>query len=169
LAGREAAEEVVQDTWLAVIEGIGGFEGRSALKTWIVRILINKARRRARNEGRRVDFLPLPSSEAPAPVGADRFWWIGRWRVAPAWWDEDTPERLVLAGETVQMIENGLAALPASQRAVVILRDVEGLSAAEACNVLEISDTNQRVLLHRGRSRLRTLLESYLDGAHHRR
>lgn len=167
IAPRDGAEEVVQDTWLAVIEGIDRFEGRSSLKTWIVRILINKARRRAARDGRQINLGSLnlaDEEDGSAPVDSALFTWIGRFRTAPAWWAEATPERLVAQAEAVEQIEDTIAGLPPGQRAVVLMRDVEGFSSTEVCNILEISETNQRVLLHRARSKLRKALEYYVEG-----
>ena len=163
------AEEVAQETWLAVIEGIDGFEGRSSLKTWIVRILINKARQRAKREGRTIAFGLSPDADEAPPIGPARFSWIGRWKTPPRPWHEDTPERLVLAAEALKVIEEALLGLPPAQRAVILMRDVEGFDANEVCNVLEVTQTNQRVLLHRARSRLRDVIEAYMDRGETRR
>jgi RNA polymerase sigma-70 factor (ECF subfamily) len=156
-----AAQEVAQETWVAVIEGLSRFEERSSLKTWIVGILMNKARSRARADAR---TIPLDASSDPdvPPVDPARFSRIGRWRSAPDWWDERTPERLVVASEALDVVERAIAGLPPGQRAVLVMRDVEGWTAAEVCNALSISETNQRVLLHRARSRLRNVLEAYV-------
>ena len=162
--GPAAAEEVVQDTWVAVIEGLSGFEGRSSLKTWIIGILVNKARSRARSDARTVDIDASSDPDgAVPPVDAARFSWIGRWKTTPDSWEQLTPERLAVASEVLAVVERAVAELPAGQRAVVVMRDIEGRSAAEVCNVLNLSETNQRVLLHRARSRLRNVLEAHLD------
>lgn len=164
ISGPATVEEVVQDTWVAVIEGLSRFEGRSSLKTWIVGILLNKARSRARRDARTIegDVSYDPDSGAP-PVDPARFSWIGRWKSTPDSWEQLTPERLAVASEALAVLERAVAGLPAGQRTVVVMRDIEGWSAAEVCNVLDISETNQRVLLHRARSRLRTVLEAHLD------
>lgn len=158
------AEEVVQDTWVAVLSGLPSFEGRSALKSWIFSILANRAKSRAVREKRTIAFseLSAPGSESEPAVDPDRFTAAGAWSTPPGRWNEDTPESLLLHREALGVVEQAMAALPATQRAVVTLRDVEGLAAAEVCNILEISETNQRVLLHRARSRLRAALERYL-------
>jgi RNA polymerase sigma-70 factor (ECF subfamily) len=164
------AEEVVQDTWLGVLHGLEGFEGRSSLKTWIFRILINTAKTRAQREARSVPFSSLPDAEGDAvepSVAPERFHGpdaeqSGAWISIPRNWHE-IPEDRLLSRETLRQIEQAIAALPANQRAVIRLRDVEGWTAEETCNVLGISETNQRVLLHRARSRVRRALERYFD------
>jgi RNA polymerase sigma-70 factor (ECF subfamily) len=162
-----AAEEVAQETWLAVLNGIDRFEGRSSLRTWIFRILTNIAKTRAQRDGRTLPFSALqdPGRVPEAAVDADRFLdpehprWPGHWASPPVGW----PEERLLAAETMEVLERAIEALPASQRAVLTLRDVEGWSSEEVRNALEISETNQRVLLHRARSKVRRALESYLQ------
>jgi RNA polymerase sigma-70 factor, ECF subfamily len=164
---RAVAEEVVQETWLGVLQGIDRFEGRSSLKTWIFRILTNIAKTRAQREGRTLPFSALQRPDAvPEPaVEADRFLppeherWPGHWASKPVAWPEDR----LLAAETRDRIEVAIEALPPAQRAVISLRDVEGWSAEETCNALGLSETNQRVLLHRARSKVRAALEEYLS------
>jgi RNA polymerase sigma-70 factor (ECF subfamily) len=163
LSNPASAEEVVQDAWLAVIKSLPSFEGRSSLKTWIYSIVANRARTRATRDGR---YVPLDASasdgdDAGGP-GADRFGPDGRWAFPPSPSLLRTPEEVLLSGETRGILERALAELPPGPRAVVTLRDVEGLDAEEACNVLGLTETNQRVLLHRGRSRLRRRLEEHL-------
>jgi RNA polymerase sigma-70 factor (ECF subfamily) len=155
VSSRAVAEEVVQETWLAVLNGIDRFEGRSSLKTWIFRILANRAKTRAQREGRTIPFSALGDS-GPA-VEPDRFD-RGHWAAFPADW----PEARLLADETLRVIDGAIESLPATQRAVITLRDVQGWSAEEVRNVLELSETNQRVLLHRARSKVRGALEEYL-------
>jgi RNA polymerase sigma-70 factor (ECF subfamily) len=164
---RAAAEEVVQETWIAVMRGIDRFEGRASLKTWIFRILANVARRSGARERRSVPFSALVEAEdtgKPA-VDPDRFLpadhalFPGHWAVMPARWP--TPEEGLLAGETRGVIAETIAALPVAQRTVIALRDIEGWSAEEVCDALEITDGNQRILLHRARSRVRGAIESY--------
>jgi RNA polymerase sigma-70 factor (ECF subfamily) len=155
------AEEVVQETWLAVLHGLTGFEGRSSLKSWIYSILANRARTRAVRDGRMMLFSEMTSGEdvdEPA-VDPSRFNAAGYWDQPPRPWDDLSPERLAASAEIRTHLAAALEELPETQRAVVVLRDVEGCSSEEACNILDISETNQRVLLHRGRSRLRRLLE----------
>lgn len=166
------AEEVAQDTWLGVLRGLEGFEGRSSFKTWLFRILVNRARTRARREARTVPFSDLHDDaiedERPEPaVPAARFRgpgdpYVGHWAVPPQSWGE-SPEQQLLSKETQAVIARAIAELPARQREVITLRDIEGLSSEEVCNVLELSDSNQRVLLHRARSRVRAVLERYLS------
>jgi RNA polymerase sigma-70 factor (ECF subfamily) len=158
-----AAEEVVQDTWLAVVAQIDGFEGRSSLRTWIGTILSNRAKTRGVRDKRSVPFSALTKEDVD-PLEPERFTARGFWSPPPARWD-DAPENLVLRKEARQAIERELATLPETQRTVVVLRDLEGWTSEEVCNVLEISETNQRVLLHRGRQRLRGALERYHSGA----
>jgi RNA polymerase sigma-70 factor (ECF subfamily) len=158
---RAVAEEVVADTWLAVLTGIERFEGRSSLKTWLFTILSNKAKTRGVRESRTRPFSAFDGDEGDTAVDADRFARDGHW-VAPP---RAVPEERLLAGETRRVVEDAIAALPENQRAVITLRDVEGLSAEEACNVLGVSETNQRVLLHRARAKVRAALERYLEDA----
>ncbi len=166
VSSRDVAEEVVQDTWLAVLNGLPAFEGRSALKSWIFRILTNRAKTRGVRDKRTVPFSELSSSgsdDEPA-VDPDRFTSAGAWSAPPGRCDRVTPERLLLHREGRAVMEKAIAELPAAQRAVVTLRDVEGLDAADVCKVLDLSEANQRVLLHRARSKVRSALERYLSG-----
>lgn len=162
---RAVAEEVVQEAWLGVLAGLDRFEERSSLKTWIFRILTNRAKTRGEREGRTVPFSALAGDDdddEPA-VDADRFHHAGRW---PGHWaapPRAVPEERLLAAEARERVESAIAALPPNQRAVITLRDVEGFGAEEACSVLGISETNQRVLLHRARSKVRAALEEYLE------
>lgn len=146
-----AVEEVVQETWLALVKGIGGFEGRSALGTWLFRILVNRARTRGVRDSRQINFSALEEDQRPA-VEPSAFGEDGRWRSAPARLESDPEGRLLsaeLRGELIAAID----ALPEQQRVVVTLRDVVGLTSTEVCEMLEITEVNQRVLLHRGRAR----------------
>ena len=163
VSSRAVAEEVVQETWLAVLTGIERFEGRSSLKTWLFRILTNKAKTRGQREGRTLPFSSLASDgdEDQTAVAVERFARGGAWATPP----RGVPEERLLAGETRARVEQAISALPPNQRAVITLRDVEGLSAEEACNVLGLSETNQRVLLHRARAKVRAALERYLEDA----
>jgi RNA polymerase sigma-70 factor, ECF subfamily len=147
------AEEVVQDTWMGVLRGIDGFAGRSSLQTWLLRILVNRARSTGVREHRSIAI----GDAAPA-VDRSRFDASGAWMSPPQHWIEDSDDRL-LAESLAERIEATLGELPPRQREVVTLRDVDGLSGREVCEVLEISEANQRVLLHRGRSHLRQALE----------
>jgi len=163
LPSRAVAEEVVQETWLAVLTGIERFEGRSSLKTWLFRILTNKAKTRGQRESRTLPFssLAVDGDEDRTAVPVERFARGGAWAAPP----RGVPEERLLAGETRAVVEEAIAALPSNQRAVITLRDVEGLSSEEACNVLGLSETNQRVLLHRARAKVRAALERYLEDA----
>ena len=172
---RAVAEEVVQETWLGVLQGLERFEGRSSLKTWIFRILMNRARTRGERESRSIPFSALagPDSDpAEAAVEVERFlerghsdWrpdWDHHWASPPKSWGENPEERL-LAKETRAHLQRAIEALPATQREVITLRDVEGWTSEEVCNVLGVSETNQRVLLHRARSRVRRALEQHFE------
>lgn len=158
---RPAAEEVVQETWLAVLQGLRSFEGKSTLKTWIFRILVNRAKTRGVREARLVPFSRLTAGEAEPAVGPEHFTTDGMWANPPQHWAEGSPEELLLRSEIAGLLEEAIAALPANQRAVITLRDVEGMESSEVCNVLELSETNQRVLLHRARAKMRRALEEY--------
>ncbi|MEX2660681.1 MAG: RNA polymerase sigma factor [Vicinamibacterales bacterium] len=157
-----AAEEVVQDTWLGVLKGLKTFEKRASLKTWIFRILVNRARTRGSRDGRTVNFSALQDPEGDGVDLVDRFSADGRWAQPPSLWQEQDPEDLLLRAETVDCLDDAIGKLPPNQRAVVTLRDVEGIAAEEVCNILAISETNQRVLLHRARTRVRSALEKHL-------
>ncbi len=166
---RAVAEEVVQETWLAVLKGIGRFEGRSSLKTWLFRILTNTAKTRAVREGRSVPFSALASDgeDGGSSVDPDRFLgpderFAGHWSAPPSSWAGEPEERLV-AGETLEVVKAAIEKLPPAQALVITMRDVEGFSSEEVRNALEISETNQRVLLHRARTKVRRALEDYLS------
>ena len=168
---RAVAEEVVQEAWLGVLKGIDRFEGRSSLRTWIFRILTNIAKTRAQREGRTLPFSALqrPDVVPEAAVEPDRFRgpedpaWPGHWSSPPQDWN--APEQRLLGGEVRGVVERAIEQLPAPQRAVISLRDIEGWPADEVCNALGVSETNQRVLLHRARSKLRRALEDYFSEA----
>jgi RNA polymerase sigma-70 factor, ECF subfamily len=163
---RSLAEEVVQETWLRVLGALDRFEGRSSLKTWVFRILVNTAKTRAQREGRVVPFSSLhdPARIPEAAVEPERFLpddhdrHPGGWSAPP----RDLPEERLLASETRELIAAAVEKLPANQRAVISLRDVEGWSADEVRNALDLSEVNQRVLLHRARAKVRRALEDYL-------
>jgi RNA polymerase sigma-70 factor (ECF subfamily) len=163
---RAIAEEVVQDTWVRVLRGLDRFEGRSSLKTWVFRILANTAKTRAQREGRVLPFSALqdPGRVPEAAVDPDRFRpeddprYPGHWSAPP----RELPEERLLAGETRQQVAAAIDALPPAQAVVIRLRDVDGWSAEEVCNALDLSEVNQRVLLHRARARVRQALEDYL-------
>jgi RNA polymerase sigma-70 factor (ECF subfamily) len=163
---RAVAEEVVQEAWLTVLRSLDRYEGRSSLRTWVLGIVINLARSRARAERRSTPAdLDLDASRAPLFPGT-RFRphidpWPYHWAIGPTPWP--TPEQELLAGETRRVILRAVAALPPAQREVLVLRDIEGLPAEQACTVLAIGDANQRVLLHRARSRVRKALEDYFQ------
>lgn len=164
-----SAEEVVQDTWLAVLRGLNQFEGRSSLRTWVFQILANRAKTRAVREYRTVPMSMLGVEDDEPAVDPDRFEATGdragAWtRIgAPQAW-VDAPEAQCLSGELRRRLRAALDELPERQRTVVMLRDVQGFSSDEVCGVLDVSAENQRVLLHRGRAKLRTALETYYRG-----
>ena len=158
VTSRAVAEEVVQDTWLAVLRGLDRFEERSSLRTWLFTILVNRARTTGVREARSV-----PVGDAGPAVDASRFGPSGGWAVPPEHWIEEAENRID-AVKLSELLRIGLDSLPVRQREVVLLRDVETLTSAEVCQVLAISEANQRVLLHRGRSKLRQLLETELGG-----
>ncbi len=148
------AEEVVQETWLAVLRGMDGFQGRSSFETWLYRILINRSRSAGVREHRHV-----PVGDHERSVDPSRFDEDGQWSLPPEHWGDDLDERLQ-AGKLSASIWSALDELPVRQRRVVALRDLEGMGSTEVCDLLDITEANQRVLLHRGRSRMREALEA---------
>jgi RNA polymerase sigma-70 factor (ECF subfamily) len=164
---RAEAEEVAQETWLGVLNGIDRFEGRSSLKTWIFHILVNRAKTRAQRSGRTVSLDALEDGETWTAVDPARFLgpdhprWPGHWASPPVSWGE-TPEQRLLAKETRARVREVIDVLPPMQGQVITLRDVQGWTAEDVCTLLEISSENQRVLLHRARSKVRQALEIYL-------
>jgi RNA polymerase sigma-70 factor (ECF subfamily) len=165
------AEEVVQETWLGVLTGIDRFEGRSSLRTWVFSILVNRARTRGERERRTVPFAALARDEGEGEFNAvdpDRFVRegdaVGDWAAPPVrWWEE--PQRALDSAEAVERIESEIARLPETQRTVITMRDVLGMSSEDVRHALDLSETNQRVLLHRARSKVRAALEDYYSDA----
>jgi RNA polymerase sigma-70 factor, ECF subfamily len=157
---RAVAEEVVQDTWLAVVRGIDRFEGRASVKTWLMRILVNRARTAGAREARSVPLDPRPGPAVPI----DRFASTGAWATPPTPWAEEADDRVV-AERLAARVRASLPALPDGQRQVLLLRDVEGLAPTEVCDLLGVSEGNQRVLLHRARARLRDILDREMAGS----
>jgi RNA polymerase sigma-70 factor, ECF subfamily len=151
-----AVDDVVQETWLGVVRGLPGFEGRSSLRTWLFSILVNQARTRARRDARSLPFSAIEGEDRPS-VDPAAFGTDGRWTSAPPRLDAD-PETGLLSGELRAQLLRAVEALSDQQRAVITLRDLAGLSGAEVCDLLDISAANQRVLLHRARSRVRAAL-----------
>jgi RNA polymerase sigma-70 factor (ECF subfamily) len=165
--GRAVAEEVVQEAWLGVIKGLDRFEGRSSLRTWIFSILVNQAKTRGVREARSVPFASLAGEEDEPAVDTDRFRsadesYPGHWRAFPSDWGRSAAVR-VQERETMRAVMTAIADLPPTQRTVIRMRDVEGYASEEVCALLEISEANQRVLLHRARSRVRAALERHFD------
>jgi RNA polymerase sigma-70 factor (ECF subfamily) len=163
---RAVAEEVAQDAWLGMLRQLGRFEGRSSLRTWLFRILVNTAKTRGRRERRSVPFSALAGPEEPA-VAPERFVpagerWAGHWATPPRDW-ASLPEERLESKETTAVVRRAIDRLPDGQRAVITLRDVEGCPAAEVCALLGITEGNQRVLLHRARSRVRRALERHFQ------
>jgi RNA polymerase sigma-70 factor, ECF subfamily len=165
VSSRTDAEEVVQDAWIGVLRGIGRFEGRSSLKTWLYRIVANTAKTRGVREARSIPFSALAAEREGEPaVDPDRFIgsgerFPGHWGVPPQAW---APEPELLETEALDVIERAIQQLPPAQRAVITMRDVQGFTAEEVRNALDLSETNQRVLLHRARSKVRNALEEYM-------
>ena len=163
------AEEVVQDTWMAAIRGLDRFEQRATIKTWLFRILTNQAKSRGMRERRTVPFASLAGADGEEPsVAPDRFQrdgdtWPGHWAIPPRPWQD--PERRLASLEAREHLRAAIAALPPTQQAVLTLRDVEGLESEEVCGLLDLSAGNQRVILHRARARVRTVLEAYFEEA----
>ena len=166
---REVAEEVVQEAWLGVLKGLDRFEGRSSLKTWVMRILVNIAITRGGREAHSVPFSSLlPADQEEPSVEPERFRppgeaFAGHWNSYPGDWTS-LPEEGLLARETLEVARRAMQELPDAQRTVIAMRDVAGCSADEVCDALDVSPGNQRVLLHRARSRVRAALERHLDG-----
>jgi RNA polymerase sigma-70 factor (ECF subfamily) len=168
VADREVAEEVVQDTWMAVIESLDRFEGRSSLRTWICGILIHKAKDRGVREKRHTTFSVFESydDDNDEAVDPSRFQqtgaWAGHWAFPPQPWDDRTPEKLLASQQAVDAMQRAIEALPATLKEVLILRDVEGVDAKEVCEMLKITETNLYVRLHRARERVRAAVETAL-------
>ena len=169
---RAVAEEVVQDTWLGVLNHLDTFEPRASLKAWIFRILVNRAKTSAQREGRAIPFSAgwdaQEEGDEPA-MPADRFQPDDPASARPGWWASPprdwgaSPEEALLASETRSYLQSAIATLPASQREVITLRDIEGLPSAEVCNILGVTEINQRVLLHRARAKVRQAVERYFS------
>lgn len=167
IGSRAQAEEVVQDTWLAVFSNIGRFEGRSSLSTWLFSIVLNRARTRISREGRTVALPAILDGSQPGEraVDAAAFKADGHWIEAPRLWDEIDPERIVGGRQLWQHVQEAIEKLPTGQRAVIILRDMEGKESEEICALLAITPENQRVLLHRARARIRAAVDALVGDA----
>ncbi|MGE0223868.1 MAG: RNA polymerase sigma factor [Acetobacteraceae bacterium] len=170
IGSRAQAEEVVQDAWLAVFSGIGRFEGRSSLTTWVISIVLNRARTRAGREKRLVGLPLVLDGAAPGERAApsEAFKADGHWVDPPRLWDEISPERIVGGRQLWDHVQDAIERLPAGQRAVIILRDMEGQDAEEVCALLQITPENQRVLLHRARCRIRQTIDALTGEASRR-
>jgi RNA polymerase sigma-70 factor, ECF subfamily len=170
VSSRAVAEDVAQDAWLGVLRGIDRFEGRSSLRTWLFRILVNTAKTRGVRESRSIPFAALggrddeggPAVDPGRFLPADDPAFPGAWASPPRSW-EGVPEAELLGRETLDVIDGAIDRLPPAQRQVIRLRDIDGLSAREVSDLLELSDANERVLLHRARSKVRRALEEYLS------
>lgn len=160
IRNRATSEEVVQDTWVAVLKGITGFEGRSSLAGWIFAILVNKTRSRAQSDGRMISFEGEGEDDGLAAAFDGR----GRWKDMPDLWETVTPDRIVEGRNMMAHVTAAIDALPASQRSVLILRGQQDLEPAEVCAILHISEGNMRVLLHRARLSVRKSLDTLLAG-----
>jgi len=170
VADRNVAEEVVQDTWMAVIESLDRFEGRSSLRTWIFGILIHKAKDRGVREKRHTTFSAFESYDDDQGEAVDpaRFQqsgeWAGHWALPPQPWDDQTPEKLLANQQAVNAMQRAIDKLPPTLKHVLILRDLEGVESKEVCELLKITETNLYVRLHRARERVRQSVESYFEG-----
>jgi RNA polymerase sigma-70 factor, ECF subfamily len=165
---RAVAEEVVQEAWLGVLKGLERFEGRSSLKTWILRILVNTAKTRGVREARSVPYSSLLQEDEGPAVEPERFRgpedaFPGHWRAYPGDWHR-LPDDVLTQGETLKVVIGAIEQLPPAQRTVIAMRDIQGCDAEEVCALLDVSEGNQRVLLHRARSKVRAALERHLDG-----
>lgn len=160
IRNRATAEEVVQDTWIAVLKGIGGFEGRSSLAGWIFAILVNKARSRAQRDGRMISFDGEGEEDGLAAAFDGR----GRWKDMPDLWETLTPDRIIEGRNIMAHVLAAIDALPTAQRSVLILRGQQDLEPAEVCSILNITEGNMRVLLHRARLSVRKSLDTLLAG-----
>jgi RNA polymerase sigma-70 factor, ECF subfamily len=168
VSSRAVAEEVVQEAWLGVLNGLDRFEGRSSLRTWILRILVNTAKTRGVREARSVPFAALATEGDEPAVEPGRFRgaddpFPGHWRSYPGNWQR-LPEEVLRDRETLDVVLAAIHGLPDSQRLVITMRDIQGCDAEEVCEALDVSEGNQRVLLHRARSKVRSALERHLDG-----
>jgi RNA polymerase sigma-70 factor (ECF subfamily) len=168
VSSQAVAEEVVQDAWLGVLQGIDGFEGRSSLRTWVFRILTNIAKTRGQREGRSVPFASLMGEDLEAPTfdpwmfGGTDGRWPSHWSSLPSDW-RGIPDERLLGAETREVVFTAIAGLPAMQAEVIRLRDMLGWTSEEVRNALDLTETNQRVLLHRARAKVRRALERYLE------
>ena len=168
VSSRAVAEEVVQDAWLGVLKGLDRFEGRSSLRTWILRILVNRAKTRGARDARTVPFASIMPQGEEAAVEPERFRgpddpFPGHWRAYPGTWQR-LPEEALADRETLEVVLTAIHRLPPPQRIVITMRDIQGCEAEEVCAALDVSEGNQRVLLHRARSKVRSALERHFDG-----
>jgi RNA polymerase sigma-70 factor, ECF subfamily len=162
------AEEVAQEAWIGMLKGLDGFEGRSSFKAWLFRIAVNAAKARAAREARHVPISSLGAEDDGEPaVDPSRFAeegrWVGHWTDPPAPWAR--PDEQLLSAETRALIAREIDALPPAQRQVITLRDMQEMDADETCEILGVTEANQRVLLHRARSKVRQAIEAHLRGA----
>jgi RNA polymerase sigma-70 factor (ECF subfamily) len=165
MVGERFAEDVVQETWIGALKSLSNFEGRSSLKTWLFAILANHAKDRLRREARaKTQSLTVEDDSDDSFVIETRFDDVGHWNDGPMLWHNDNPEALLSSDQLRHCLEKIVGLLPESQRMVISLRDGEGVELEDICNILEISDTNVRVLLHRARARLWVMIENFQKG-----
>ncbi len=163
IVGRTEAEEVVQNAWVKAYKAIAGFEARSALRTWLSRIVINEAKMQLRSRKRELLFADMGSVDENHDALADRFAENGRWKNSPSNWHVDSPDALLMSSDLARCLQRLLAEIPANQRAVLEMRDSSGIPFDEICNELSISASNARVLLHRARTELFKLVDHYQE------
>jgi len=160
IAGPSIADEIVQESWISVLKALPKFEGRSTLKTWITRIVANEAKRRLKKESRHVSLEGLTDDDSSF---LERFDSKGQWIRPPANWDLATPEEILEERQLKQCLDTTIDTLPDQQKAVFVLRDMQGFSLEQICNILEVSDSNVRVLLHRARNKLHQAIEHFQE------
>ncbi|MGD8569966.1 MAG: RNA polymerase sigma factor [Gammaproteobacteria bacterium] len=162
IVGDAIADEVAQEAWVAVLRALPKFERRSSLKTWILRITSNCAKSRLRHESRTVNFDDIANDGTPM-ISDKHFDSTGHWASPPSVWHADTPDSLLSGSQLQDHIDKALKELPAPQKAVITLRDIQGLDMETICKILEVSESNGRVLLHRARSRIREVIDTYFE------
>lgn len=160
IVGDSIADEIVQDAWIAVLKALPKFEGRSSLKTWILRIVSNGAKTRLRKESRMVASGDAQDMETAA-IAASRFKEDGHWQAGPSQWQGETPESLLASEQLRGKMQSTIDQLPEMQKTVLMLREIEGINMEEICKILDISESNSRVLLHRARARVWETIDKF--------